>query len=407
MNETIEKIIGLLFADIEETEETRAIREEILTNCQERYDDLIHSGLSEDDAIHAVMESLKGMEELLAPYPRKQQPAEEAQAENELPHWQLDPAQTPVREIRALHLGSANVQVDASCDGLIHVRCDRENVTLMTGIEDGVLTIGLREEKNNTHIDFSGEFSFDLNDLGRLFEKLAQKFISATTDVCVHISIPQTLKAAFKIDTASGDVQVGMLTLDSLNVVTASGDVEVRDMALNSLEINAASGDLFLDGLTVQNNIALATASGDIEVNGLEADTLDMHCASGDVTAHECIIRSTSSVKTTSGDVEWMNDCPECKFVTVSGDLRLSGECQAVDFSTVSGDAKLMPEGNSLHSLHGTTISGDIQLVMPQGLTAFVSCRTRSGDLHQHVPSDPASDVRVELNSSSGDITVR
>ena len=48
MNPTIEKIIGLLFEDLEESEEVRAIYEEVCQNCQERYQDKLALGLSED-----------------------------------------------------------------------------------------------------------------------------------------------------------------------------------------------------------------------------------------------------------------------------------------------------------------------------------------------------------------------
>ena len=44
MNATIEKIVNLLFEDLAETEETTAIREEVLQNCQERYQDLREAG---------------------------------------------------------------------------------------------------------------------------------------------------------------------------------------------------------------------------------------------------------------------------------------------------------------------------------------------------------------------------
>lgn len=37
MNDTITKIVALLFEDLEETEETAALHDEILQNCQERY----------------------------------------------------------------------------------------------------------------------------------------------------------------------------------------------------------------------------------------------------------------------------------------------------------------------------------------------------------------------------------
>ena len=65
MNATIAKIVNLLFEDLAESEEVLAIRDEIQQNCQERYQDLREAGISEDDAIHAVIESLNGMEAII------------------------------------------------------------------------------------------------------------------------------------------------------------------------------------------------------------------------------------------------------------------------------------------------------------------------------------------------------
>ena len=71
MNATVERIVNLLFEDLQESEEVIALREEVMNNCQERYRDLRAQGLGEDDAIGQVVESLKGMEEMLASYPKK------------------------------------------------------------------------------------------------------------------------------------------------------------------------------------------------------------------------------------------------------------------------------------------------------------------------------------------------
>ena len=71
MNDTITKIVALLFEDLEETEETAALHDEILQNCQERYADLTAGGMTADEATKAVIDSLNGMQEMLADYPRK------------------------------------------------------------------------------------------------------------------------------------------------------------------------------------------------------------------------------------------------------------------------------------------------------------------------------------------------
>lgn len=388
MNATIEKIIGLLFEDIEENEETRAIHEELLTNCQERYDDLIRSGLSEDDAIHAVIESLNGMEALLEPYPRKAAEPEAVEPTNTKPCWELNPAQTPIREIRAGHLGSADVEVQTSEDALIHISCDRDDVTLMTGIEDGVLTIGLREGKKHEKFDFSGDFSFDLNDIGRMFEQLAQKFTSLIKNVRVRISVPQTLRPAMQL-------------------ITSSGNIELEAAALESLTATTSSGDISLDSLTAAQSITLSSSSGDLEMEDVSAATATLHSASGDITLNECSIRSLVTVRSTSGDVECTADCQELKASAISGDLHLQVSAQSIQFSTVSGDVQLSAESKALHLLQGTTTSGDMQISLPHGLRACISSSTRSGDVHQRAASDPASPVRIDLTSISGDISVR
>ena len=70
-NETVERIVNLLFQDVEMTDEVQALYDETMSNCQERYQDMTSRGLSDDDAIAAVVESLKGMEDVISQYPKK------------------------------------------------------------------------------------------------------------------------------------------------------------------------------------------------------------------------------------------------------------------------------------------------------------------------------------------------
>lgn len=69
-NETVERIVNLLFQDVEMTDEVQALYDETMSNCQERYQDMTSRGLSDDDAIAAVVESLKGMEDVISQYRR-------------------------------------------------------------------------------------------------------------------------------------------------------------------------------------------------------------------------------------------------------------------------------------------------------------------------------------------------
>lgn len=102
-----------MFADIIETEETRALQQEINQNCQERYRDLVAGGLGEDDAIHAVVESLNGMEEALKDYPRRQ-------AEQHMSGFDSFACDSGNVKQIAVFTKAGNVQVEPSSDGQIH-----------------------------------------------------------------------------------------------------------------------------------------------------------------------------------------------------------------------------------------------------------------------------------------------
>ena len=79
-NETVERIVNLLFQDVEMTDEVQALYDETMSNCQERYQDMTSRGLSDDDAIAAVVESLKGMEDVISQYPKKSEAPEAEEA---------------------------------------------------------------------------------------------------------------------------------------------------------------------------------------------------------------------------------------------------------------------------------------------------------------------------------------
>ena len=65
MNASIQGIIDHMFRDTVDNMETRALHEELLNNCLDHYEDLVSRGMSETEAIDAVVESLKGMKEAL------------------------------------------------------------------------------------------------------------------------------------------------------------------------------------------------------------------------------------------------------------------------------------------------------------------------------------------------------
>lgn len=115
MNEKVTQMVSLLFRDVADSEEVQALHDEVLNNCQDRYADLIASGLSEEESLAAVMESLKGMEEVLKEYPRREPEPQQPEEQSGPSLFSFEP-----EDIRALdaQLTSCDVEVLTSDEGM-------------------------------------------------------------------------------------------------------------------------------------------------------------------------------------------------------------------------------------------------------------------------------------------------
>lgn len=191
-NETVERIVNLLFQDVEMTDEVQALYDETMSNCQERYQDMTSRGLSDDDAIAAVVESLKGMEDVISQYPKKSEApeAEEAPKSAEVPvddggdgeqtDFTFHPADIGCIEMTMV---CDDVHLEESPDGDVHVRFeDVEGAKAsICRIEDGVLRVCRDPDapkRNRSSFTVSGSFAN-----GRLYVK---KSLSVSDAQLVH-----------------------------------------------------------------------------------------------------------------------------------------------------------------------------------------------------------------------------
>lgn len=362
MNPTIEKLVNLLFEDLEETEEVRALHDEVMQNCQERFSDLIESGMSADEATGAVVESLKGMEEMLRDYPRKRsQEANEAEGEQS---YAFSPESVRLVETQ---LVNEDILCEPSPDDLVHVEADE---TVRVSLQDGTLRIAHVERH---HVGANFKIS------------ILNFHFSFSTDK-VKLLLPKPFAADVQLRTTSGDVEWNGANADKLSIYTASGDVTVSDA-------QAAA------------RLQVQTASGDVELLHSAAQHLEVSTASGDITCSQLTIAQSACINTASGDVHWNASCPHVQAGSISGDVTVKGECARIECKTTSGDARIEAE-ECMERITGQTTSGDARIRLPEGMQAFLNCRSRFGDVRQRVDSYPHAAHTVEWSATSGDVTV-
>lgn len=417
MNSTVARIVDMMFENTEMTEEVAALREEVMNNCQERYADMIAAGVYEDDAIAAVVESLKGMEDVIGQYKRKarrspvytapqvQEPAapqvEEpaaswsAEAENVTIPGERDMTFHPAEINRIdLILVSEDVEVVESHDGLCHVRWDcGDDETISCRAQNGAIRIeripgkksGARHTNvnidnngNGTHVYVNGE-EMDMSDAAGIMEKVGRVMgrifggMKTAFNACdaITIAIPAGMKPHMKLITTSGDISVMQVELLDLEMTTVSGDLEVqldKDAPLARLCARSTSGDVTVNAYAQQ--MTLASTSGDVDVEG-------------------CVTELNAS--------------------TVSGDIDVNADVERVDFKAISGDVDLAFHNDVIRNISGSTISGDIDVDLPSGIGAIaINTHTRSGDMTtRYATSSFGPTVSGSITSMSGDITIR
>lgn len=379
MNATVERIVELLFENLEMTEEVSAIKDEVMNNCQERFDDMISEGKDEDAAIGMVVESLKGMDEMLAKYPRK----EAAQADGEDGERELTFTTEGLRAIN-VSIPNRDVTVEPSEDEQVHVICDDvqelkiarqgDNLCMEENDCDNDENPQSPKKPPYFHMSIRGRSInwnvTDLNSLKDMLHELRNGIANGifSEPAAVTLQLPEHFSPEVRVEVACGDVKVQNVRLSRLNASSASGDIEVE-----------LPDDIMLE------KVRLESASGDVEA---------------------AVYAREVSVQSTSGDVRLEGRMENAKINSTSGDTHVQADVAQLRISTVSGDANLVCESDELTSVVGSSVSGDINLTLPDDVQAQVTTSTISGDVNNRHHGNGPAVVAVKLNTVSGDINI-
>lgn len=453
MNPTIVKIIDLMFRGIPETEETAAIREELLTNSQARYDDLLAAGESPNTALGQVLDSLRGMEEVLDEYRSQQSCAEPAQPGD------------PFADLRrkAAHIGSQWEQTAEQVESKLESAADQleskwdtltdkaENVartawdSAMKGFRSAMDSVsGLFEEQSAQKGDampVAGEeqngmvtYSFSPEEVRYIHVQLIGEDMEVTpsNDGRIHVLLNKEDERLFHVESKNGTLSLrrdpqaarpdedddeendGLTNLIAgigktlgrvLNFARICGDT-VRLMLPDQLEqinLQTASGDVEVTGLR-QKNLSLFTTSGDVELSGCTADSVHIHTTSGDLDASGCTFTKVQ-LNSTSGDMEMNIHADQVTANTTNGDLELSGQLGWLKLNTVNGDVNVEVEGPGFEGTITNTVSGDVSFILPLDVIPCVETATVSGGV-SITCHDRNSAIPLRINTVSGDISV-
>ena len=371
MNQTVKRIVDILFQDTVENEETTALHEELMNNCQEHYQDLISRWLSEDEAIAEVVESLKGMKDVIAQYPKKSAgPSSFSDNEGETEEGKSF-VFSGVDTLK-VETTDQDITVSPSADGAVHIWCDDAE--------------GMKAEKNGSEVCITGAKKMD---------KIAPSFRFPEGE---DISISGILNIVGKaIRNVATNIQGG-----------APIYIEVPDGQMKEIELNSRSGDIECS-CAIARKMVVRSTSGDVTLEPVTEKTgekLIVSTVSGDAEVHGSALESEISSMSGSVTVDGVFESLEMK--STSGDVEFNGSVLDATASAISGDVSLTVENTTVQKIAGKSTSGDVEIYLPRGLrNVHAECSTVSGDCCSRV-SDAGmnAEVKIFAKSISGDVTV-
>jgi len=203
-------------------------------------------------------------------------------------------------------------------------------------------------------------------------------------------------------DAGDSELLVTLPTGVRLSVDTVSASVEVQGVAGKELSIDNVSGDVVVD--TGANEIAISTVSGDQRITA-RSNEVNLETVSGDVSL--------------SGELSG-----RVSIEAVSGKLSLNtmSAAKQVSAGVVSGDIKLRTGLQPGGRITAESLSGDLEVILPAGISAKVEASSFTGTIHtdqgkvdteEHGPGSSLSatfgsgDGRIELETFSGDLRLR
>lgn len=300
----IEEYIEKQFSEHAMTTETEELKNEILNNCRERYEECVNAGMSESEAEETVLNTVGNLNDLI----------EEVASDS---HALTVKEETDSKELTTVRVSSlsGDISIKSSEDDEVHVYAT----------------------ENFSH--------FRLNDTLMVEEEKKNEFSVSRSENRVRIEVPDWLENIV-VHTKSGDVSIRNIQLKKCNVMAVSGDVDCK-ITCESTEISTTSGDV---ELILDNNaqFKVTTVSGDVDayLNGVKTGV--METVSGDIETKITEKFEKITLNSVSGDVE--------------ADCKKAGGVKSI-LQTKCGDIDNHAEQvEGYNCLYAKTVSGDIEI---------------------------------------------
>ena len=370
MREQLRAYVLRLFAQAPDTQRNRELREEILQNTLDRFDDLVAQGVPEENAYTQAVGSIGDVESLLEPAPEKKQT-----------HWGA---------IALGILGGA----------------------LLIALGVGVLVSRQSMAKENW-VDSVTQWAEDVGEAAGDWGEQVGEDLSGWIDGSYTIaygnedqysvgagSIPAEGISRVEIYWQAGSVTVEQGEGEAITLTESETEEEKYELRYlvegDQLTIRFAKDGIYRSLPSKDLTLTLPGALGDLAVDtvsaSVEIPALPIQGISLDTVSGNCTVAGDPTV------LEWES---------VSGELAFTGSAMEIQGDSVSGSAAFhLTETPSRFTCD--TVSGDVSLTIPGERSFEAKLNTTSGDLRCDLPTQTVgkNTLSYEANGDAAAFTV-
>lgn len=372
MREQLRAYVLRLFAQAPDTQRNRELREEILQNTLDRFDDLVAQGVPEENAYTQAVGSIGDVESLLEPAPEKKQT-----------HW------------GAIVLSAVAAVLVIALILFLVLRREtprQEQDNWVDSLTDWAEDIGEAAGDWGEQVgeDLSGWIggSYTI-----AYGNADQYSVGAGSIPAEGISRVEIYWQAGTVTVAQGEGEAIAFTESEteeekyeLRYLVEGDQLTIR-FAKDGIYRSLPSKDLTLTLSGALGDLAVDTVSASVEIPALPIQGISLDTVSG-----KCTVAGDPTV------LEWES---------VSGELAFTGSAMEIQGDSVSGSAAFhLTETPSRFTCD--TVSGDVSLTIPGERSFEAKLNTTSGDLRCDLPTQTVgkNTLFYEANGDAATFTV-
>lgn len=428
MNERLKQHIDTLFRGAPATQATTELREELLQNLSDKYDDLLREGMSEEQAFHQAVDSLGDIPDLI----RQVNQDAKADGQTQIPMPDMAPdAETPKKKrviwpwivggillFFALLYGicaAVFAVVERVADEVHETVADPAEKPARTaaGSADGSgtsgatpppVTSGSSGATGNTYYFYDPVDSIDIDWVAG-----SVTILPATDGVlCVVEEASASMTEAQCMEVM---LTAGRLSIDYSSSVVGLSLTDLfglANMPSKALTVYVPEGEL--------TRIRVGLTAAELSVDNLSAGALTIDGVSGEIDISGCAF-GTVKINSVSGSVDlWDTAAGDADVSLVSGSVTFTGSFGSFEGESVSGGFTLTPSGeNTLSKIDIDTTSGDVTVFLPADTAFSAEMDSVSGDFDCAFPTVHRGDTYIsgengaemKFHTISGDVSIR